>query len=49
LQRAYASLLASNRPEFFLETFREGLPTNVDQLTWDHPLLLVLCHSLILG
>jgi pimeloyl-ACP methyl ester carboxylesterase len=42
LQRAYASLLASNRPDFFLDTFREGLPTSVDQLTWDHPLLLAL-------
>ena len=42
LQRAYATLLASNRPDFFLNTFREGLPTSVDQLTWDHPLLLAL-------
>ena len=40
--RAYASLLASNRPDFFRDTFREGLPTSVDQLTWDHPLLLAL-------
>jgi len=42
VQRAYASLLASNRPDFFVDTFREGLPTSVDQLTWDHPLLLAL-------
>jgi hypothetical protein len=42
LQRAYATLLASNRPDFFLDAFREGLPTSVDQLTWDHPLLLAL-------
>jgi hypothetical protein len=42
VQRAYASLLASNPPDFFLDTFREGLPTSVDQLTWDHPLLLAL-------
>jgi hypothetical protein len=42
LQQAYASLLASNRPEFFRDTFREGLPTSVDQLTWDHPLLRAL-------
>jgi hypothetical protein len=40
VQRAYASLLASNRPDFFVATFRAGLPTSVDQLTWDHPLLL---------
>jgi hypothetical protein len=42
VQRTYAALLASNRPDFFLETFREGLPTSVDQLRWDHPLLLAL-------
>jgi pimeloyl-ACP methyl ester carboxylesterase len=42
VQRAHATLLASNRPDFFLHTFREGLPTSVDQLTWDHPLLLAL-------
>jgi hypothetical protein len=42
VQRAHASLLASNRPDFFRDTFREGLPTSVDQLTWDHPLLLAL-------
>jgi pimeloyl-ACP methyl ester carboxylesterase len=42
LQHAYESLLTSNRPDFFLDTFREGLPTSVDQLTWDHPLLLAL-------
>ena len=43
LQRAYGTLLASNGPDFFLHTFREGLPTSVDQLTWDHPRLLSLC------
>jgi hypothetical protein len=42
VQRAYATLLASNRPEFFRDAFREGLPTSIDQLTWDHPLLLAL-------
>jgi pimeloyl-ACP methyl ester carboxylesterase len=42
VRQAHATLLASNRPDFFLSTFREGLPTSVDQLTWDHPLLLAL-------
>jgi hypothetical protein len=42
LQRAYGTLLASNGPDFFLDTFRAGLPTSVDQLTWDHPRLLAL-------
>jgi pimeloyl-ACP methyl ester carboxylesterase len=43
LQRAYGTLLASNGPDFFLNTFREGLPTSLDQLTWEHPRLLDLC------
>jgi pimeloyl-ACP methyl ester carboxylesterase len=42
LQRVYATLLANNPTDFFLSTFREGLATSVDQLTWDHPLLLAL-------
>ena len=43
LQRAYETLLASNGPDFFLNTFRTGLPSSVDQLTWGHPRLLALC------
>jgi pimeloyl-ACP methyl ester carboxylesterase len=42
LQRAYATLLESNRPDFFLTAFRQGLPTSLDQLTWDHPRLVAL-------
>lgn len=42
LQRAYETVLASNGPDFFLDAFREGLPTSVDQLTWEHPRLLAL-------
>jgi hypothetical protein len=42
VQQAYATLLANNRPDFFRATFRQGLATSVDQLTWDHPLLLAL-------
>src|SRR6478735_9125866 len=43
VRRAYEALLKSNGPEFFLDPFREGLPTSVDQLTWEHPQLLALC------
>jgi pimeloyl-ACP methyl ester carboxylesterase len=43
LQRAYETVLESNGHDFFLNTFREGLPTSVDQLTWEHPRLLALC------
>ena len=43
VQRTHATLLESNGPDFFLNTFREGLPTSVDELTWEHPRLLALC------
>ena len=42
LQQAYASLLASNGPDAFTPTFRAGLPTSLDELTWEHPLLLAI-------
>ena len=40
VQCAYEALLKSNGPDYFLATFREGLPTSVDHLTWEHPQLL---------
>jgi pimeloyl-ACP methyl ester carboxylesterase len=43
VQRTHATILESNGPDFFLKTFREGLPTSVDELTWEHPRLLALC------
>ncbi|MBV8558133.1 MAG: alpha/beta fold hydrolase [Planctomycetaceae bacterium] len=43
VQRTHATILESNGPDFFLNTFREGLPTSVDELTWEHPRLLALC------
>ena len=43
VQRAYETLLKSNGPGYFLDLFREGLPTSVDELTWGHPHLLTLC------
>jgi pimeloyl-ACP methyl ester carboxylesterase len=42
VQRAYATLHESNGPDFFLRTFQAGLPTSVDQLTWENPGLLAL-------
>ncbi len=42
LQTAYASLLASNGPDAFRPAFRAGLPTGIDQLAWEHPLLLAI-------
>jgi pimeloyl-ACP methyl ester carboxylesterase len=41
-QRSYASLLASNGPDAFTPTFRAGMPTSLDELSWEHPLLLAI-------
>ena len=42
LKQARASLLASNGPAAFTRTFREGLATSIDELAWEHPLLLAI-------
>jgi pimeloyl-ACP methyl ester carboxylesterase len=42
LKQAHASLLASNGREVFTRTFGEGLATSIDELAWDHPLLLTI-------
>ena len=42
LQRAHASLLAANDPDAFRPAFRAGLPTSIDELVWEHPLLLAI-------
>jgi pimeloyl-ACP methyl ester carboxylesterase len=44
LEKAYTTLLTSNEADFFLNSFRDGLPTSVDQLAWEHPRLLTLCE-----
>src|SRR4029077_13354475 len=41
-QQARASLLASNDPVAFRPAFRAGLPTSIDELVWEHPLLLAI-------
>src|SRR5271157_1277134 len=41
-QQARASILASNGPDAFTRTFREGLATSIDELAWEHPLLLAI-------
>jgi len=42
LQQAYTSLLASNGPDTFSRTFRQGLATSIGELAWRHPLLLAI-------
>ncbi len=42
LQQGYSSLLASNGRDTFTRTFRQGLATSIDELAWEHPLLLAI-------
>jgi pimeloyl-ACP methyl ester carboxylesterase len=42
LRASYRRLIASNRPNFFTERFRRGLPTSVDELEWQSPILVSL-------
>ena len=42
LRKIHAALVASNAPEYFRESFREGLASSVDQLSWEHPRLMGL-------
>ncbi len=42
LQQAHSSLLASNAPDTFTTTFRQGLATSIDELAWENPLLLAI-------
>jgi pimeloyl-ACP methyl ester carboxylesterase len=41
-QRAHTTLLASNDPVAFHPAFRAGLPTSIDELAWEHPLLMAI-------
>jgi pimeloyl-ACP methyl ester carboxylesterase len=42
LRASYNRLIASNRPDFFTERFRKGLPTSVDELEWKSTILMRL-------
>src|SRR5208337_584720 len=42
LKQVRTSILASNGPAAFTRTFREGLATSIDELAWEHPLLLAI-------
>jgi pimeloyl-ACP methyl ester carboxylesterase len=42
LRASHDRLIARNGPEFFTERFRKGLPTSVDELEWQSPILLRL-------
>jgi pimeloyl-ACP methyl ester carboxylesterase len=39
LRLAYARLITRNRPDFFKEGFRKGLPTSIEELEWEAPFL----------
>jgi pimeloyl-ACP methyl ester carboxylesterase len=42
LRQARESLLAANGSDVFRPRFRAGLPTSIDELAWEHPLLLAI-------
>ena len=42
LRASYDRLMARNGPEFFTERFRKGLPTSIDELEWQSPMLMGL-------
>jgi pimeloyl-ACP methyl ester carboxylesterase len=57
LRVSYGRLIARNGPDFFVERFRKGLPTSIDELEWRSPILMgldelglapnVVAHSII--
>ena len=42
LRASYGRLIARNGPDFFVERFRRGLPTSIDELEWRSPILMLL-------
>ena len=42
LRATYSRLLARNGPEFFKPSFRKSLPTSIDELQWQSPMLMGL-------
>jgi pimeloyl-ACP methyl ester carboxylesterase len=42
LRAAYGRLMTRNDPDYFVERFRKGLPTSIDELEWRSPILMVL-------
>lgn len=42
LRASYERLIARNGPDFFTERFRKGLPTSIDELEWQSPILMRL-------
>jgi pimeloyl-ACP methyl ester carboxylesterase len=42
LRNVHQTLVASNAGDFFHRSFREALPSSVDQLGWEHPSLMGL-------
>ena len=42
LRASYERLIARNGPDFFTERFRKGLPTSIDELEWQSPILMCL-------
>ena len=45
LRAAHHRLVAKNPPDFFREPFRRGLPSSIDELEWDSPILTGLSEA----
>ena len=42
LRASHQRLMVRNGPDFFVERFRKGLPTSIDELEWQSPILMAL-------
>ena len=42
LRASYGRLKAANAPDFFRPPFRDALPTSIDELAWESPMLVAL-------
>jgi pimeloyl-ACP methyl ester carboxylesterase len=44
LRASYSRLMDRNGPDFFTERFRKGIPTSIDELEWQSPILMGLAE-----
>jgi pimeloyl-ACP methyl ester carboxylesterase len=42
LRQVHSRLIARNAPDFYIPPFRDGMPTSVEELQWEYPLLMAL-------
>ena len=42
LEQAHTTLIPQNPPEFFTATFRQGVPSSIDELEFENPYLMAI-------